>query len=70
VKQDNDYSDRVGKPDEQVPVAMRSSMDMSPARVGRRMIWQFKFEDGSSLATYNSRKGFRLANLMMKAGRL
>jgi hypothetical protein len=64
------YSARVGKTDEKVPVRMSATMDTSPARVGRRMIWQFKFEDGSSLATYNSRKGFRLANLMMKAGRL
>lgn len=53
--------------DDRVPVKMTSLMDPDPNRVGRRIIWKFTFEDGSSIATYNSRKGFRLAERMMKA---
>jgi hypothetical protein len=51
---------------DRVPVALTGIMDPDPNRVGRRMVWKFTFEDGSTLATYSSKKGFRLANLMMK----
>lgn len=53
--------------DDRVPVAMTGVFDPDPNRVGRRMIWKFTFEDGSSIATYSSAKGFRMAEKMMKA---
>jgi hypothetical protein len=51
---------------QRIPLRVEGIMDMSPQRVGRRMIWKFHYADGSTEATYNSKKGFRLANLMMK----
>lgn len=62
-----DYSATVKADNEDaIPVSCSGVMDMDPNRVGRRMIWQFKYADGSSLATYSSKKGFRLRQLMMK----
>lgn len=53
--------------DDRIPVSVTGVIDPDPNRIGRRMIWKFKFKDGSTLATYSSKKGFRLANQMMKA---
>lgn len=53
--------------DDRIPVSVTGMIDMDPNRIGRRMIWKFTFGDGSTLSTYSAVKGFRLANLMMKA---
>jgi hypothetical protein len=50
---------------EAVPVAFETIFDWSPQRVGRRVIWKFTYADGSTLSTYNSKKGMRLRNLML-----
>lgn len=60
------YSKMVKANDDRVPVQLEGFFDPSPQRVGRRQIWKFTFEDGATLSTYDSKKGFRLANLMMK----
>lgn len=65
---ENTYVAHVG-PD-RVPVKVEGYMDMSPQRVGRRMVWRFTYADGSTDATYNSKKGFRLTELMQKEGKL
>jgi hypothetical protein len=58
-----DYTSSV-KP-EPIPIQLETWMDMSPARVGRRMVWKFSFLDGSSLTTYNTKKGMQLRARML-----
>lgn len=50
-----------------VPVRRSGFMDWSREK-GRRMFWQFWFADGSSMGTYDTKKGFMLTERMMKAG--
>lgn len=50
-----------------LPVRTQSFMDWTREK-GRRMCWQFFYADGSSLATFDTRKALRLKNRMMIAG--
>lgn len=51
-----------------VPLTVTGSLDLSPTRIGRRMVWCFTYADGSSYKTYSTKKGFEITNKMMKAG--
>lgn len=65
---ENAYTAQVGPA--RIPVKVNGYMDMSPQRIGRRMVWKFTYADGSTEATYSAKKGFRLTELMMKEGRI
>ncbi len=65
----NDYTNRVANTDK-IPVSFKAHFDDSPNRVGRRWVWEFKFADGGTWATYNAARGMRLRNEMMKMGRV
>lgn len=54
------YVSNVNKPKNWVPVSFTHKFDDSPARIGRRILYNFTFDDGSKWATYNTAKALRL----------
>jgi len=51
-------------PKKRVPVSLDKEVDFN--RTGCRVLWKFRMSDGSMYATFDPKKGFKMANEMMR----